>query len=230
MQVYAGGDNHLSTAAWLSAVGFGQMKSPVCWQPPFKEVRWVLNNGAFSLYRAGTGQGRYDSTMGPAFRKLLARVEAGTLRAPDFAILPYIVAGKGSLALSLRWLERFPKAVPAYLAVQDGMSIRQICSILHKESGISGVFVGGSIPWKHATAGDWANLAHEFDLPCHVGRIGMPHDIFHMIAAGIDSIDSTSWARHRSYDYIRQAFELWAKATGEILPALRTMRRVPLPI
>ena len=49
MQVYVGGDNHLSTRDWLAQIGFGQMKSPNGWQPPFRGIPWALDNGFLCL-------------------------------------------------------------------------------------------------------------------------------------------------------------------------------------
>lgn len=230
MQVYSGCDWRASSVAWLKAVGLGQLRTTPHWQPPVRGIPWALDNGAFTLYRRATGE-RYDTTMGKRFEWILQRIDAGLYERIDFAILPDIVASRASLALSLRWLDRFPRSVPPYLAVQNGMTVPRIRQILREHSAIRGLFVGGTIEWKDHTAAAWAELAHEFDLKCHVGRVGTAPRICFMLEAGVDSIDSTSWAQHYSHWHIRDGFRMYAERTGKVLPALKRMkgRRFPGP-
>lgn len=229
MQVYSGCDWRTSSTTWLKATGLGQLRTTPHWQPPVPGIPWGLDNGAFTLFRRAKGE-RYDTTMGKRFAWILNRIDAGLYHPVDFAIVPDIVASRSSLDLSLRWLGRLPSSVPPYLAVQNGMTSARIRSVLRDHSGtIRGLFVGGTIEWKDATAAAWAALAHEHGLKCHVGRVGMPERICAMLEAGVDSIDSTSWAQHYSHKYIVEGFEKYAQKTGKVPAVLKRMRRLPLP-
>jgi len=56
--------------------------------------------------------------------------------------------------------------------------------------GFSGIFVGGTLPWKVATGVTWAELSRELDVPCHVGRVGTPNRVGWAKRIGATSIDS----------------------------------------
>lgn len=229
MQVYSGCDWRTTSTIWLKATGFGQLRTTPHWQPPVPGIPWALDNGAFTLFNRKTGE-RYDKTMGKRFSWILDRMHRGLYHPVDFVIVPDIVASRSSLNLSLRWLDRIPSDIPPYLAVQNGMTEKRIRSVLRDHSGtIRGLFVGGTIEWKDLTARSWANLAHEFGLKCHVGRVGTAPRICFMLEAGVDSIDSSSWAQHYSHHHIRDGFELYAKRTGKVPRVLKVMRRIPLP-
>src|SRR3954469_10895082 len=91
---------------------------------------------------------------------------------PDFVVVPDIVAGGlASLAWSAFWRESVPAEFPAYLAVQDGMAVADVLSHLPRYAGL---FVGGSLRWKLATGGTWAELARRHGMGCHIGRVGTP--------------------------------------------------------
>ena len=66
-------------------------------------------------------------------------------------IVPDIVAGGlASLERSAFWRDTVPTEFAAYLAVQDGMTEADVVPELRRYQGI---FVGGSLAWKLATAG-----------------------------------------------------------------------------
>ena len=106
--------------------------------------------------------------------------------------------GAASLDRSLEWtgwtLETlWPSPVPAYLAVQDGMSP---ASLSWPEDGLGGVFVGGTLEWKLATGATWVRWAHDRRIRCHIGRVGTPRRVH--------------WAREIGADSIDSAFPLWS--------------------
>ncbi|HEY4178392.1 MAG TPA: hypothetical protein VGM90_16210 [Kofleriaceae bacterium] len=63
----------------------------------------------------------------------------------------------------------------------------------------AGIFVGGRLDWKLATAPTWAALAHAHGLRCHVGRVGTPARVRWARAIGVDSIDSALPVRHAEH-------------------------------
>lgn len=113
---------------------------------------------------------------------------------PDFVVVPDVVAGGvASLAFSAFWRDVVPAHFPAYLAVQDGMTAADVEPHV---SGYRGIFVGGSLDWKLATAAAWVRFAHARGLRCHVGRVGTAARVRWARAIGVDSIDSSLPLRH----------------------------------
>jgi hypothetical protein len=111
-----------------------------------------------------------------------------TLPSPDFLIVPDLVAdGPASLEFSESWRPRVTGFAPLYLAVQDGMKRDEVESVIAEYAGL---FVGGSVPWKLATAIEWVNLAHQYEKPCHIGRVGTGTRVVWARWVGCDSIDS----------------------------------------
>lgn len=169
--MYVGQTRSRKLIAELEALGFGE-----CTQrnelPPRRRP-WFADNGAFTDWRA---QRPFDER---AYQRALEQFEA---LAPDFVVVPDIVAGgMDSLKFSLSWLPRVRAAcsAPVYLAVQNGMTPE------------SGLFVGGDLAWKISTTARWAKWAHEFDMPCHMGRCGTGRRVRFAKRCGVDSIDST---------------------------------------
>lgn len=143
----------------------------------------MFDNGAYAAWKAGQP---FDEA---AWLGVLERLgEVAEL--PAFAVAPDVVAGgRDSLALSSRWLGQLvERRVPAYLAVQDGMTDDEVLATLRE--GFSGVFVGGTLEWKLATGARWVALAHQVGLPCHIGRVGTPPRVEWAAEIGADSIDS----------------------------------------
>jgi hypothetical protein len=60
-----------------------------------------------------------------------------------------------------------------------------------------GLFVGGSLDWKLATAAAWVELAHARGMRCHIGRVGPADRVRWARDIGADSIDSSLPLRDR---------------------------------
>jgi hypothetical protein len=192
VRVYIGQTRSWALIARLAALGFGECTNRGEFPP--RRRPWFLDNGAFSDWRSGRN---FD---GAAFLfDLISAVVAGEL--PDFVVCPDRVAtGLDSLAFSLRWralCEFVLLALRAvghetrhlrwYFVVQDGMTPADVAPVL---ADFDGIFVGGSLPWKIATGGQWVTFAHERGLPCHIGRVGTAKRVAWARRIGADSIDS----------------------------------------
>jgi hypothetical protein len=150
-----------------------------------KRDPWFYDNGAFRDWQAGK---EFNSIR---FVRDMRRIRYsnGVNGAPDFVVLPDIVAaGERSLAFSSLWWHDV-EGLPAYLAVQDGMTSDSVRAWLD-DNTCAGLFVGGSLEWKLETAASWVALAHELGMRCHVGRVGIPERIRWAAEIGADSIDS----------------------------------------
>lgn len=150
--------------------------------------RGFLDNGAFGDWRAGRP---FDAG---AFARDLASAAGAAVR-PDFIVVPDVVAGGlSSLALSLSWRSAVAAVAPAYLVVQDGMTEADVGAAVE---GFSGIFVGGSLPWKMRTGEAWSMWAAASGLPCHIGRVGTPPRVRWARRIGATSIDSCLplWSR-----------------------------------
>jgi len=113
---------------------------------------------------------------------------------PDFVVVPDIVAGgAASLAFSAFWRDVVPDEFPAFLAVQDGMTVADVAPHL---AAYRGIFVGGTLDWKLATSATWIRVAHERGLRCHIGRVGTASRVRWARGLGADSIDSCLPLRH----------------------------------
>jgi hypothetical protein len=146
------------------------------------------DNGAYGDWKGGRS---FDVAR---FRHEVARMLDEDKR-PDFLVAPDVVAGGGqSLCLSAEWLPQLAHVAPVYLAVQDGMSEADVEP--HART-FAGLFVGGTLPWKIATAPAWIALAHRLGRPCHVARVGTAKRVRWAKRIGADSIDSSLplWSR-----------------------------------
>lgn len=194
MIAYSGNGRRPQYVRWLRENGFGQMLSAYDWQPPSDGIRWAFDNGAFSAFLRGEP---FDVER---FARAIFRAQR--LHAPDFAVLPDIVAGGlRSLAFSRSWIDHLP-AWPWYLAVQDGMDP---IHLRRTRTRVDGIFVGGTMEWKLATGERWVQYAHRHGLKCHIGRVGTLENIQWALRIGADSIDSTSWARHDTHHLLETA-------------------------
>ena len=152
---------------------------------PYEGEPWGFDNGAFVFWSKG------QSFNEDLYKKNLDR--AARLKSiPHLAVVPDIVAGGlKSLDFSLRWRDRMPEHWPLYLAVQDGMTIADIESVIKR---FDGLFLGGSDSFKK-TAPEWSRLAHEWGKKFHYGRAGTLKKLGLAKEAGADSLDSTSMIR-----------------------------------
>ena len=147
---------------------------------------WGFDNGAF---RDWAKQIPFDK------EKYLISLD----RALQQKTLPYLavvpdspVCAKSTLKMFDYWMPRLPLHFPWYIAVQDGMTPKDV-----EDLPISGVFLGGSNSYK-SSALDWRNWTKDNSLPFHYGRCGTPNKIAHALEVQADSIDS--------------AFPMWTKA------------------
>ena len=182
MKVYVGQTRSRRLLARLDALGFGEIVQPGEY-PPRRRSSWALDNGAFAAFQAGT---TFNATR---FELAVLRATFSPRRRPDFIVLPDLVAGGlDSLRLSREWVPRVQDVAPLYLVVQDGMTEDDVAGAL---DGIDGLFVGGSLEWKLATAAQWVQFARERGLPCHVGRCGTEERAAWAGSIGASSIDSS---------------------------------------
>jgi hypothetical protein len=77
------------------------------------------------------------------------------------------------------------------------------CGIGAALDQFDGLFVGGTLPWKLATAAEWVRVGHAINLPVHIGRVGTGKRVRWAKRIGADSIDSAlplrSMANLRSF-------------------------------
>jgi hypothetical protein len=125
---------------------------------------------------------------------------------PHFIVLPDIVGGgEKSLQFSLDHLAETRDAnAPCYLAVQDGMTPDRISAMLRRFPEVKGLFVGGTLPWKLATAASWCALGRRTRRPVHIGRVGTLDRVAWADSIGATSVDSSFplWQRDRLTAFI----------------------------
>ncbi len=182
---------------------------------PYPGEPWGFDNGAFRDWRNGR---KFD---GDAY---LCRLEkAYAVGRPYIAIVPDLVAGGlRSLEFSLRWLEKLPANWPWYLAVQDGMTLADVESVLDK---FTGLFLGGTDIFK-GTAWHWCRLAHQHGKKFHFARAGTLRKIAYAKEIGADSSDSAFplWTKERLGSFIQmwqtgpRQLQLWGPEVGSVEP------------
>lgn len=162
------------------ADGLGEMTQPEEFPP--RRNPWVLDNGAFKLWRNGKpfNSERFER---------VARAAAEHPVKPDFVVAPDVVADSArSLPLSVAWapvLRSMGHRVA--LVVQDGMTAEDVRDV----AGLFDVlFVGGSLDWKLKTLDSWCRVARDLGLLVHAGRMGGKRRIELAKCAGVDSVDS----------------------------------------
>lgn len=152
-------------------------------------VRWAYDNGAWADFVA---QKPFDLHAWKQDVEAIGRLP--TPQAPDFCVLPDIVAGgKRSLDLSMSWIEDARKwHWNWFLPVQDGMTPENMPREVAQGDidHLMGIFVGGSTRWKLEHAASWARWGRSQGYLLHVGRVGTAKRVRHMRAIGASSIDS----------------------------------------
>jgi hypothetical protein len=163
---------------------------PIAKLYPFEP--WGFDNGAYVAWKKGLS---FPEEV--FLRRLDVALKVSS--DPIIAVCPDIVTkGVESLDFSLRWLERLPRFWPWYLAVQDGMTHRDVQVVGHL---FAGIFLGGSDKFKR-TAYGWSRLAHFMDKKFHYGRAGTLDKLAHAHAVQADSVDS--------------CFPLWTKTRLDV--------------
>src|ERR1700733_363234 len=188
---------------------------------PFPFEKWGLDNGAFKAWQeAGVPGGlKIDDwcVLWGADECERRRREAGGAGSdPYLAVVPDIPGSAESLQWSLQWISELRRDWPWYLAVQDGMELRQVEESLHL---FAGIFLGGTDKFK-LTAYHWARLAHAHQKKFHYARAGTPRKIRHAFRVGADSLDSTfaSWTTQRT----NELCHVWdGLGLQEIFPEVR---------
>jgi hypothetical protein len=181
------GDTRSKTALkFMREHGWGRMFATARPTPQRYEP-WGFDNGAFDAWKKHKPfpEGKFLRRLDVALKvpKFWPFFEGN----PLLAVCPDIVAGGlRSLDFSLRWLEKLPVYWPWYLAVQDGMSEKDVSKVLHL---FHGIFLGGTDKFK-LTAYRWSLLAHSFDKRFHYGRAGTLRKIRHAWKVEADSVDS----------------------------------------
>jgi hypothetical protein len=186
---YVGQTRSRALIARLDALGIGEcvVRGEL---PPRRPGRFFHDCGAYRDWRAARP---FDVAR---WMRDMRWMSYRGLR-PDFVVVPDVVAGgAASLAWSALWRDAVPAEFPAYLAVQDGMTIDEVAAELDRYDGL---FVGGTLDWKLATGGAWVSLAHAHGKRCHVGRVGTAARIQWARSIGADSIDSCLPLRHEEH-------------------------------
>lgn len=195
MKAYCGQTRSAELVARLAAHGIGECTV----RGELKSRRrdpWFYDNGAYRDWQAGV------AFNGVQFSRDMRRIRyTATMPLPDFVVVPDVVAGGiESLALSRR--ERVElsdpdggREPPAYLAVQDGMTVEAVGEFLQLSAEVDeqiyqGIFVGGTLDWKLQTSAAWVEFAHATGRRCHVGRVGTADRVRWAHSIGADSIDS----------------------------------------
>lgn len=196
MKVYQGNHTGKKSVRICQDNGIGIL---LCadYRNPDRFPYYSVDNGAFSAWVNN------KSWNPDKFLSLLDKLTRAQ-RPPDFVVVPdKVAAGFESLEWSISWREKLPElGTRYYLAVQDGMSSESVESVIHC---FDGLFVGGTLDWKHTTAEQWVELAHAHRKPCHIGRVGTWEWIVWAAQIGADSIDSTSWGKNDSWHHIEYA-------------------------
>ena len=179
IRAYVGQTRSAKLMARLTREGIGEVTQRG--ECPPRRSPGFFDNGAFGDHRAGrpfdAAQYRADlETLGAAGTPL------------DFLVAPDRVAGGlDSLRMSLAWVPRLHALGPLYLVVQDGMELDDVRSALDP---FAGIFLGGSLAWRLATARAWSDLAHAHGRRFHIGRAGTARKARWARRMGADSLDS----------------------------------------
>lgn len=182
MRVYVGQTRSAALARELVRAGIGECTVRGELDP--RRRPFFHDNGAWRDFAAGRA---FDCTR---WVRDMWRMRDRAMR-PDFVVVPDLVAGGlASLDVSAFWRDMVPDECPAYLAVQNGMSEGDVSRHLERFS-YRGIFVGGDLEWKLATAPAWVRYAHDRGMACHVGRVGVADRVRWAHAIGADSIDSS---------------------------------------
>lgn len=187
--------------AFLRERGHGRLIASNMWKNPVPGIPYGVDNGAFAAWT------KNQPFPEAAFLKMLGKVPRHT--PPFLAVCPDKVAGgMASLTFSIGWRTRLSELgydwLPWYLAVQDGMDGASVCDEL-ATGRWAGLFVGGTMAWKYATAADWVRIAHKRGLKVHIGRTPQLDDLVWARRIGADSCDSTSWARNDRHEILDAA-------------------------
>jgi hypothetical protein len=204
MIILVGDTMSLKIIAQLKNLGWGRMFATFNHNPnPYPNEPWGFDNGAYRSWRKGEP---FDNAL--YLRRLENAHRAGV---PYLGVVPDIVAGgMRSLDFSLSYLSRLPKKWPWYLAIQDGMTMVSVESVIGQ---FSGLFLGGTLRFK-STAPRWIALAHRHGKKFHYGRCGTIRRLEYVRTLGVDSLDSAFplWTAERLGIFM----DVCANGTGQL--------------
>lgn len=154
---------------------------------------WILDNGAFT-----------SDFNPPEWISVLEDIEDYDNK-PDFVVLPdKFDDPEKTIERSKRWVsEPRKRNLDYYFVAQKPMKPSKVIEKA-EELDADGVFVGGSDDWKKKNTAEIVRLAHKKGLEVH---IGMPDDYVWAYRTGADSMDSTSIARNRSWERLKEVDE-----------------------
>ena len=179
----------------MQELGWGRMLCERYGPPAWAGEPLGVDNGAFTAWNDARERDWRE------YLEMLA-VVGGYGVTPYLAVVPDKVADSDSLRFSMAWLERLSEYPwPWYLAVQDGMTVQQVETVVPH---FAGLFLGGTKRWKRATARQWAQVAHERGLRAHYARCSGEDDLRHAERCAYDSADSTFllWTRGRFQEFV----------------------------
>ena len=166
--------------------GFGWLPEKMCRH----EGRYFVDNGCFGARHPG------DHWQPSTFYNRLDRVEEMP-RPPDFVVMPdhpgdHAVTVERSMyhLLALRWY-----GYPLHFAIQPGASIYHAVERARRWD-CTGVFLGGPASFKREIVDEVVDRAHDVGLRVHVGR---PGSLVWAFEAGVDSVDTSSIVRNKSW-------------------------------
>jgi hypothetical protein len=197
MQAYTGQTRSGQLLRRLTALGIGECvcrgelgdKTAI---PP-RRIPWFYDNGAYRDYTARRAFDEYRWVRDQW--KINGPLKDRGFN-PDFVVVPDILGGgAASLLFSASHRADVADEVPAYLALQDGMTWRAVERHLAdlSEQGLpyTGLFVGGKDDWKRDEGGFWVQWGHERGMKVHLARVGTPAKVKWAREIGPDSIDSS---------------------------------------
>jgi hypothetical protein len=203
MKVYIG---HTTSGKMHDACvreGFGDVCQPD--QLPPRKFGWFYDSGAFCDWRNDrpfNGKAFMRGVEWIACPETRKERDVG-VQAPDFIVIPDAVGDREeTLLMANRWGPRLCGVAPLYLALQDGMTDKDMERYVHRP-WVDGFFLGGTNDWKVVHMSRIIRTAHVLGLPCHVGRVGTKRKLRQAKVAGANSIDSSfplwTWARFNTF-------------------------------
>jgi len=160
-----------------------------------KSKPYIIDNGAFSAHTNGH---EWDSV------ELESMLEWSDNRDtdPDFVIVPDKLGdAEKTFERSSEWVDKIP--FTTFQPIQDGMGIMETIAFA-KDTGSSGIFIGGSMGWKRRNAKEIIEKAHKNGLKAHIGRPGGVRGILAAEGWGADSVDTASMIRNQSLDKLKR--------------------------
>jgi hypothetical protein len=196
-----------TTLAMLRASGWKLLISATgVWRD--EGFRYAIDNGAWTAHQQKKA---FDEDL---FRGLVEKMGHGA----DWVVAPDIVAGGiQSLAYTERWLPELADLRLVLIAVQDGMTVADVASVIGKSRRL-GIFLGGSTEWKLQTMNQWGRWCKDNGYYYHVGRVNSAKRVRACRLAHAHSFDGTGPILFPS-----TVIPLLDKARKEYIPCLNPM-------